>query len=66
MKGTNLRQYRLSKGIRQDYLAEKMGMLQGNLSRLEGCDKPLKLTYPQWMAVKNVLNLDDIQMGAHE
>lgn len=66
MKGTDLRQHRLSKGIRQDYLAEKMDMLQGNLSRLEAYDKPLKLTYPQWMAVRNVLNLDDIQMGAHE
>lgn len=66
MTGTALKQARLGNGIRQNYLADKLNMLQCDLSRLEGYDKPLKLTYPQWLAIKDTLRLDDIQMGAHE
>ena len=66
MTGTALKQVRLSKGIKQTFIADKIGVMAPNLNRLEGMDKPLRLTYSQWMAIKNTLNLDDIQMGAYE
>lgn len=66
MTGTAFKQARLGRGIKQSFIAEKLGMQASNLATLEASDKPMRLTYAQWMLIKDLLNLDDIQMGVYE
>lgn len=66
MTGSNLRSVRESLGIKGPFIAKKLGMTYNGYQLMERRETPVKLTYGQWMTLKNVLRLDDIQLGEYE
>ncbi len=54
--GRNIRKYRLSKGLKQKDLAEKINMSEQHISHIESART--KLSLPTLVAIANVLEID--------
>ena len=62
MNGIALKQARLGRGIKQLFIADKLGISQKAYIRLEKKGEPMALTFNQWQIVKQTFSLSDHEL----